>query len=256
MNSSEAEPKRTGEIGTTAVHWFVRGLAGGVMLIAAGNALSYFFRTASIADLIGSDRNVTEAIGFPFEIWRENSVYGGLLLIDYWMTAANLLVGVLLGSLFGMIAVKLRHHFNRWVEEFERKQSASRKLSFQFSMKSLLVMTTIAALFIATLTRWKGTSEVLVAIYFFGPISLILIAMMPKRIHWYHRIVILTVTAFSMIGIAIWSGLIMQVPIDRVLLGIFVCWTPQSAIAAFLLTVGLIVQMFWNSPLPKQVGSA
>lgn len=256
MNSSQTEQTRSGEIGTTAAHWFVRGLAGGVMLIAAGNALSYFFRTASISDLIGGHRGVTESIGFPFEIWRENSVDHGSLFIDYWMTGLNLLTGVLLGALFGMIAVKLRQHFNRWVEEFERKNSVNRSLNFQFSVKSMLLMTTIAALFIAALTRWKGTPEVLIAIYFLGPISLILIAMMPNKIHWYHRIAILTVTAFSMIGIAIWSGLILQVPIDRILLGIFVCWTPQSAIAAFIITVGLIAQLFWNSPMPEQAGSA
>lgn len=226
------------------------------MLVAACNALSYFFRTASIADLIGRDANVPEAMGFPFEIWREDSVYHGSYFIDYQMTGSNLLVGLGLGVLLGVMAVKLSHHFNRWVEEFERKNADNRSLNFQFSVKSLLFMTTIAAIFIATLTSWKGTPEVLMAIYFLGPLGLILIAMMPNRIHWHHRIVILSFTAVAMIGIAIWSGLIMEVPIDRVLLGIFVSWTPQSAFAAFLLTMGLIAQLYWSKRTPEQLGSA
>ena len=255
MDSNSIETKKRGEIGTTPTHWFVRGIAGGVMLLAACNALSYFFRTSSIADLIGPDQQVTESIGFPFEIWREDSVYHGSFLIDYSMSGLNLSVGLALGAVLGMVAIILRHHFNRWVEEFERNNSGHRSINFQFSVKSLLVMTTVAAVLIAALTAWKGTPEVLMAIYFAGPIGLILIAMMPNQIHWHHRIMILTITAIAMIGIAIWSGLILDVPIDRVLLGIFVSWTPQSAFAAFLITVGLIAQLLWSKRVSKQLGN-
>jgi len=43
-----------------------------------------------------------------------------------------------------------------------------------------------------------------------------------------------------MIGIAISSGNSLGAPFDRVMLGIFVSWTPQSTFAALLLVVGLI----------------
>lgn len=242
------------KIGTTSTHWFVRGLAAGLMMVAAATAVSYFFRTGSIADLIGSHSNVSEAIGFPFEIWREGSVYHGSYFIDYQMTGSNLLIGLALGTVFGIVAVMLKQSFNGWVEEFEQRNAADRGLNFQFSVKSLLWMTTFVAIFIAALTNWKGTPEVLMAIYFLGPILLILIAMMPNRIHWHHRIVILTLTAVAMIGIAIWSGLILDVPIDRVMLGIFVSWTPQSAFAAFVLTAGMIAQLFWSDRTTEPVG--
>ena len=255
MDSTAIETPAKSEIGTSSAHWFIRGLASGVMLVAACNALSYFFRTASIADLIGRNRHVREAIGFPFEIWREEAFYHGSYFIDYLMTGANLLVGLALGIVLGIMAVALQKHFNRWVEEFEQKNSAQQALNFQFSVKNLLFVTTIAAVFIAALTNWKGTPEVLIAIYFLGPLGLILIAMMPNQIHWHHRIVILTITAGAMIGIAIWSGLILDVHIDRVLLGIFVSWTPQSAFAAFALTAGIIVQLFWTKRRQEQIGS-
>lgn len=254
MKSESSQEKKSGAIGTTPVHWFIRGLASGVMLIAACNALSYFFRTENIADLIGRDRHVIEAMGFPFEIWRENSVYHGSFYIDYPMAGFNLLIGLAVGTILGLVAVRLRHHFNRWVDEFEKKQAGRENTNFQFSVKSLLFMTTVAAIFIASLTNWKGTPEALLAIYFLGPLGLIFIAMMPKRIHWHFRIIILTFTAVAMITIAIWSGLILGVPVDRVMLGIFVSWTPQSAFAAFVLTVGLIAQLLWSKNEPETVG--
>lgn len=216
------------------------------MLVAAANAVSYFFRTSGIADLIGPDQNVTEAIGFPYEIWRENKLYYKAFYLDYPKAGLNLLVGLGLGSIFGCIGLLLQSHFNRWVAEFEAKNTGMKRLSFQFSVKSLLVVTTIAALLIAALTSWNGTPQVLMAIYFLGPLVLILVAMLPRKIHWYHRVVVLTVLSFAMIAIAISSGNTLGVPLDRVMLGIFVSWTPQSTFAAFLLVVGLIAGALWT----------
>ena len=243
-SAAESFSKIGTKIGTTSLHWFGRGVAGGVMLIAAINALSYFFRTRSISDLIGKDQNVTESVGFPFEIWEEDKIYYGSMFVDYGGMAFNLLVGVLLGSLFGLIGVLLKSQFNRWVEDFEQNQRESKPLNLQFSVKSLLVMTTLAAVLIAIMTHWHGTPQVLIAIYFFGPISLVSIAMAPNRMRWQHRIVILTIIAFTMIGIALSSGIALGVSPDRVLLGIFVSWTPQSAFAAFFLLIGLIAKIW------------
>ncbi len=242
----DSDPQKA-EIGTSSFHWFTRGLVGGVMLVAAANALSYFFRTPGIADLIGSDTHVSESLGFPFEIWREDKLYNGSMFLDYGMVGLNLLVGMGLGIVFGLIGLALKPHFNRWVAEFESRNQSRPDANFQFSVKSLMLMTAVAAVFLAALTNWKGTPEALIAIYFFGPLFLIVIAMMPKRLHWKHRIVVLSITAFAMIGIAVWSGLILGVAVDRVLLGIFVSWTPQSAFGAFALTVGLIIQSFRKS---------
>ena len=217
------------------------------MLIAAANAVSYFFRTPSIADLIGPEQNVTEAMGFPFEIWRENQSGLVALYVDYAQVGLNLLVGLGVGAIFGVVGLLLQSHFNRWVAEFEAKNTDLKRLSFQFSVKSLLLVTTVAALLIAALTSWNGTPQVLLAIYFLGPLILILVAMLPRKIHWYHRVAILTVLSLTMIGIAISSGNSLGVPFDRVMLGIFVSWTPQSTFAAFLLVVGLIAGVLWPS---------
>lgn len=221
------------------------------MIVAAANALSYFFRTPGIADLVGPDQHLTEALGFPFEIWRENQIYFGSMFIDYAMVGLNLLVGAGLGTLFGLVALKLKPQFNRWVSDFESEQPAKRSLEYRFSIKSMLVLTSVAAILVAALTTWNGTKQVLIAIYFLGPLCLILIAMAPTKIHWHHRIVVLVFLAVTMIGVALTTGQQLKVPIDRVLLGIFVSWTPQSAFAAFLLVVGLISKSLWFGPPPK-----
>lgn len=220
------------------------------MLVAAANALSYFFRTPGIADLIGADQNVVEAMGFPFEIWREDKVYTGSLFINYPMVGLNLLVGIGLGSIFGVVGLLLRHRFNSWVEEFEANDTGKKSIGFQFSVKSLLMVTTVAAMLIAALTSWNGTPQVLMGIYFLGPIVLISIAMLPRRIHWQHRCVVLTVLSAVMIAVAISTGIKLNVPLDRVLLGIFVSWTPQSTFAAFFMVVGLITIRLWSGSLP------
>lgn len=245
MNHEKTEQQVTSKIGTTTGHWFVRGLLGGVMLVAACNALSYFFRTPGIADLVGADVNVEEAVGFPFEIWRENKIYSGGMFVDYFNIGLNLLVGLMLGGFFGLVFVSLKKHFNRWVEDFENNEATYEPKKIQFSVKSLMIMTTLAGFLVAMMTHWHGTKEVLMGIYFFGPISLIGIAMLPKKIRWQHRVVILTITAAAMIGIALSTASSLGVPSDRVLLGIFVSWTPQSAFGAFLLTSVLVGKLFW-----------
>ena len=218
------------------------------MLIAAANALSYFFRTSGIADLIGSEQNVVEAMGFPFEIWSERNRG---LYVDYAMVGLNFLVGIGLGSIFGIVGVLLRHRFNQWVEQFEAQAANQTSASFQFSVKSLLLVTTVAAMLIAALTNWNGTPEVLLGIYFLGPLVLISISMLPRRLHWQQRVVVLTVLSAVMIGVAISTGIKLSVPLDRVMLGIFVSWTPQSTFAAFLMVVGLVTIGLWSGKLPK-----
>ena len=187
-------------------------------------------------------------MGFPFEIWSERNRG---LYVDYAMVGLNFLVGIGLGSIFGIVGVLLRHRFNQWVEQFEAQAANQTSASFQFSVKSLLLVTTVAAMLIAALTNWNGTPEVLLGIYFLGPLVLISISMLPRRLHWQQRVVVLTVLSAVMIGVAISTGIKLSVPLDRVMLGIFVSWTPQSTFAAFLIVVGLVTIGLWSGKLPK-----
>jgi hypothetical protein len=238
-----------GKIGTLKRHWFLRGLAVGFILVAAANASSYFFRSEGWTDLIGATANQSEAIGFPFELWRENQTYDGWM-IDLKMTGLNGAVALLFGSAIGILLVLYRGTFNRWIEEFENDEDFSKlnqPLKIQFSLKGMLIAITAISVIAAIINTWGACPEVLAAIYFLGPLALVALAMTPGGIKWEHRVVILLILAVAMLVAVVVAGIQMGMDIDRVLFGIFLCWTPQSALAALVLTCGLVVQRMRRS---------
>jgi hypothetical protein len=103
----------------------------------------------------------------------------------------------------------------------------------------------LAAL-VAAGTRYAlaGRAEVLGLIYLLGPWVLVLIAFLPLRVSWQRRVVILIPTALLLMAAAVAIGVSLKpgLEFDKVLLGIFICWTPQSAIAAIGLTAAIIYQ--------------
>jgi hypothetical protein len=236
------------KIGTSAAHWFARGLMGGFLLMAAVNAVSYFFRTGGFGTLLGYEPMPTEAIGFPMEIWNETKTYRGFI-VDYRAMLINVSVALLPGILFGIIGVWFRDGFNQHILEFEQKEAKSKRPSLQFSTKTLLIITTVVAFAVAALSTWRESRITLAAIYLLSPAVLIGLAMLPESIRWYWRALLLIIVAKATIGIGIASGLSLGIPFEKVMFGIFVCWVPQSVFAAFLITVWLIVQTVWN-PAP------
>lgn len=215
---------------------------GGFLVMAAINAVSFFFRSGGFGSLLGFPLP-TEAIGFPLEIWNDAKSYRGFI-VDYRAMGINLLVALLPGILFGIIGVRFRDSFNRHLIEFEHKEASSKRPSFQFSTKTLLILTTVAAVAVAALSTWRESRITLVAIYLWGPVILITLAMMPDRIRWYWRALLLIIVAKAMIGIAIFSAMSLGIPFDKVMFGIFVSWVPQSVFAALLITLWLIVRSF------------
>ena len=80
-------------------------------------------------------------------------------------------------------------------------------------------------------------------IYALGPWILVLIAFLPMGLGWQHRVAILLPMAPLLMLAAVAAGASMKPPLefDKVLLYIFVCWTPQSVVVAIGLTLGLIL---------------
>ncbi len=231
------------KIGTSSAHWFARGLMGGFLLMAAINAMSFFVRSRGFGSLLGYAPLPTEAIGFPLEIWNDSKTYRGFI-VDYRAMGINLLFALLPGILFGVIGIWLRDKFNRHLLEFEQKEATSKPPSFQFSTQTLLIITSVAAIAVAALSTWRESRITLGAIYLLGPVTLISLAMMPDRIRWYWRALLLVIVAKAMIGIAIISAMSLEIPFDKVMFGIFVSWVPQSVFAAFAITGWLIFQSF------------
>ncbi|MGB2499581.1 MAG: hypothetical protein ACPIA2_07790, partial [Mariniblastus sp.] len=122
---------------------------------------------------------------------------------------------------------------------------------YQFSIIGLLLLTTMVAILTSTIINYLKTPQLLLVIYFAGPAILLGLAMLPRGMHWRSRVVILAIAEVVLIGLAMWYGQSLGVPLERVMLGIFVGWTSQSGIFAFLITVALLIHMVmkessWN----------
>ncbi len=88
-----------------------------------------------------------------------------------------------------------------------------------------------------------GHPAVLGIIYWLGPWILVLIAFLPMGLSWQRRVVVLVPTALLLMLAAVGVGMSLKPPLefDKVLMYIFVCWTPQSVLVAIGLTAGLIL---------------
>ncbi|MEL6109559.1 MAG: hypothetical protein AAFU85_26415, partial [Planctomycetota bacterium] len=82
--------------------------------------------------------------------------------------------------------------------------------------------------------------EVLASIYLLGPAALIALAFLPRGWQWQQRVALLTPTTIALIVAAIALGQALGVDFDKVMMGIFICWTPQSVLGAVVLTGWLL----------------
>jgi hypothetical protein len=220
--------------------WFLRGTAIGMLLMASVNALSYFFRSADWAGLVGQPTKAQESVGFPFKIWEAGNTYGGMFA-DYQNLGLNILIAALIGAIIGSIAAHQTEFLNRMVTEMQGEATRHQHQPIQFSLRGLLIATTVVAV-AATLARnFAARPETLIAIYALGPLALVAIAMLPRRLSWQKRVVIIIPATLTLIAVAIAVGNAMSMEFDKVLLGIFLCWTPQSALAAVGLTATILI---------------
>lgn len=236
---------------TTPRRWFVRGAMIGVLVSGSLNAVSYFFRSEHGGNLIGTTPGHREALGFPCELWENGNMYGGLF-VDVWGLAANAGFTVLLAAVCGVVTVAFQERLNRLVEELEETVAVHSRDSVQFSMRGLLLATALAAM-LAAGTRYAlaGRAEVLGFIYLLGPWVLVLLAFLPLGLSWQKRVYILIPMTLALMAAAAVLGMSLKprVEFDKVLLGFFICWTPQSALAAIGLTAILIM---WHVRASRQ----
>lgn len=239
MNATCQDPE-TVYVADPPRRWFIRGTAVGLLLMAAVNALSYFFRSADWGGLVGRPTSSTESVGFPLTVWEEGNMYGGMFA-DYPNLGINILFALAVGSIFGWIAMRNTEFLNRLTMEMQSEANQHRHQPIQFSLRGLMIATTIAAV-AATLARsFAARPETLIAIYALGPGTLVAIAMLPQRLAWQKRVMIIIPATLTLIAIAIAVGSAMGMEFDKVLMGIFLCWTPQSALAAIGLTSTILI---------------
>ena len=136
--------------GPSKFRWFARGFAGGFILFAALNALSWFFRSDGWSDLCGVTLFAhTEAIGFPLELWREGVGYQSGLMMSLPSLAVNAGVGLLFAVITGLVAVRLSPRIEAMLPDEQTGDSKSFRLTF--SVRGLLIVTTLIAFAILSL---------------------------------------------------------------------------------------------------------
>jgi hypothetical protein len=237
--------------GNSSLRWYLRGTAVGLLLMGSANALSYFFRSSDWGSLVGEKGRLRESVGFPFEVWEAGNTYGGLFA-DYRMLGWNAVVALLVGSTLGIIAALKRDSFHRMLQNTKLESVGRTRQPIQFSLRGLMVATLVAAVVAMLARQFAARSETLVAIYALGPMTLVAIAMMPHGLTWQRRIMIIVPAAYALIGTAIAVGFAMGMEFDKVLMGIFLCWTPQSAIAAVVLTAKIIFSQYRHDRAEKE----
>ena len=221
--------------------WFVRGFAVAILIGGTINALSYFGRSDGLGNLLGTHSDRQEALGFPWKLWERGNAYGGFF-VDYAAVTGNLAAGLLLGFVLGCLCIALSGRLNRIGERIEatmNRQPHHRTAPVQFSLRGLLASMAVVAILSAL---WRSSlaarPEMLAIIYLIGPLVLVTLTLMPAKMVWQQRVVMIVPLTLLFIGAAIGIGnkLPQQVEFDHVLLGIFVCWTPQTVISALSLT--------------------
>lgn len=221
--------------------WFVRGMVVGLLLIGTANAVSYFFRSEGWGSLLGNRQAGREAIGFPLEVWRAGAAYGGLFVARVPMLV-NVLTALLVGAICGGLMVVNHRWLEQMLNDFEARERQTSKHNFQFTLQGLLVVTVLSAVAAMAVKTFASRPESLLFIYVLGPTALVLLALVPYRIAWQQRVAILAPATIAMIAVAIAIGVSLDIEFDVVLMGIFICWVPQTVIAALGLTLSLMIQ--------------
>ena len=154
---SENQIAPVGE-GSTGLDWFVQCLLIGFVIGLGVNAVSYFFLSDGIVDLIGNNNKVAEFMGFPQVFWVEKTQAADGGSIDYSSLGWNLMYGLVLGGLMGCFAFVFRRPLNASVQR-RRLQHNSRRAGsyFQLTMRGILMLTTVA---VATVAVWTQFSSI------------------------------------------------------------------------------------------------
>jgi hypothetical protein len=227
---------------TTPGRWFVRGVLVGILISASLNAASFFVRSERGGNLLGTAPGRYEALGFPWKMWETDNPYGGLF-IDLPALLLNGLFALVVGAGCGLVTLRFLPRLNRLVQRFEQSQTALPRGRWQFSLRGLLTLCSLAAVGAAGAHyALAGNPAVLGILYGLGPWLLVGISFLPTGLDWQQRVALLIPAALLMMLAAVATATALEPPLefDKVLLYIFVCWTPQSVLVALILSAGLV----------------
>ncbi len=223
--------------------WFFNGVLVSVLMMATANGLSYFVRSGSWQPLLDASYN-SQALGFPLEIWRRGESYASGALVDQRAMAINAVIAILIGSCIGWWFVSNHRRLDRFMDfMIERELATKSGMTWQFSVAGVFAFTALVAVFFAAVRAALGASpNVLLGIYVLGPTFLVALAMLPSGLTWQSRVLLLAPSTLLMIGFTMYVGTKVGLQFDHVMMGVFVCWVPQTVLAIIVLMVRQWVQ--------------
>jgi len=220
--------------------WFLSGSLWTVLLFAAINALSYFYRSDFLGDLFGARPGNDEAIGFPFLIWSEAG-FSRSALPDSQALVQNVLLGLAVSLPGGLLWLFLFNNrlTNSIIRLSIRKhyEKLSQQIRLQFSLRSLLLLTTVVAVVMAGAKGSVPLRRILLGvIYLGGPWIIVFVSWQSRRlVVWHRRFVVYGTLLLLLVGaFALGMSLTGIDDITRVFLGIFVFWVPQCVFGAIV----------------------
>jgi hypothetical protein len=197
------------------------------------NALSYFVRSDGWGNLLGTQPDAAEAIGFPWIIWAEGPGVGSSR-IDPVMLAADAALGIIFSILAGLAAVGCKRIAVRSSPlpcQPPAVPTSPRKL--QFSLRALLMVAVVEALVFGLIQASVVARPVLLLlVYLLGPLLIVGVAYRLRDVVPLHRnlalaaIVLLSIPAAAALGETIHG-------IDdftKGIFGLFVFWVPECVL--------------------------
>ncbi len=210
-----------------------------LLLWAAANALSYFFRSDEWGNLLGLSPQSGQAIGVPWVIWSESGssgFYSRLALLG------NATVALLTAAMAHMLVAKfLRHRQDDMLAPgnacLEMTESSPGR-ALQFRIRTLLALFVVEAIILGGV-RSLGDARpaLLAAIYLLGPSLMLAVGWRLRDVNRTHRNLALLIAGFLFVPAAAVLGESIEGIHDftRGLLGLFVCWVPQCVLLAAVL---------------------
>lgn len=208
-----------------------------LLVMASLNALSYFVRSRGWGGLLGRNVDGREAIGFPWLAWEE----GGSWPVEYLGLAGNIAVAVAVSLLFAATAIMLEGRLPLQAF-FDTKRDLGGPVNrrFQYSLRSLLLLTAAAAVVAGVARSFSNIGSALLATaYLFGP-AIILSASYCMRWAasvWGKTLISLAVTLLLTTVLFVGATMGGIDDFTKVLLGLFVCWVPQCVLIVAVLYV-------------------
>jgi hypothetical protein len=220
------------------VRRFRLGFTWAVLAWATLNAGSYFFWSDGWGNLLGTQPGCTEAIGFPWVIWEQGQTYSGHVChVPALVGDALLAIG--LGVVAGLATARhSRRSQDEDHDETPTDTAAHRSpRQNQFSLRTLLLVTALAAMFLAVVRSAITARPVLLGlVYFLGPAVVVLVCFSLRRVVPRHRNLVAAVATLLLIVAAAILGETIGTINDftKGIFGTFVFWIPQCTLIALL----------------------